>query len=365
MVEFSFDKDFIKRYRSFLDSKEYKFILDSSKTEYWDYQSKIINIEIAGNKVRLCGSSGFTIPPSSKTTQRIFERIKRVVENPKKVIPFFKEKIRNYNDRIKLLNFYDAFDKVMNHDRIADPTLSPYRINFMKLKEKAGVFASVSEIRKDYFASVKYTVTEFIVLAYYWFNILNGFLDIRKVKRIVEIGAGSGNLMSILHHHINNCVIIDVDLPESISHSILFIKDVFPSAKILMPNEVSGKNFNDYDFVYLVPNQIALIENDSIDLAINTSTFQELKHNQTQIYYDLIQMVCAQGSHFLCSNRVEKIPSGANPYTKECLEKPNRFSAYPWNPNNDILCYEVCRLYRLVQLDSVCIRLETINKAGS
>ncbi len=364
MVKLAFSEDFIKRYREFLGSQEYKYTASHCKTEYWDYQSSIIDIDIIGNKVKLRGSSGFTIPHSSNTASRILERFIKGVRNPTKVIPWLKKKIGIPENGIKLLNYYDAFDKVMNHDPITDPVLSPYRINFKKLKEKNGVFGSAYEIRKNYFAGRKYGVTNFIILAYYWFNILNGYLDLKKVNRILEIGAGSGNLMSLLHHYLNNCTIIDVDLPESLSHSILFIKDLFPSANILMPNEINGKskNFNDYDFVFLTPNQIELIENDSVDLAINTSTFQELTHEQTKIYFDLIQRCCTQGAYFFCSNRIEKIPAGKDPYIKECKNPPNRFSEYPWHASNDILIYEVCRLYRMVQLGSCFIRLEMINK---
>jgi putative sugar O-methyltransferase len=364
MVKLTLSEDFIKRYREFLGSKECNHLPKYSKTEYWDYQSSIINIDITGNEIKLNGSSGFTIPYSSKTTRRMLDRFLGGIRNPKKVIPFLKKKIGIPENGIKLLNYYNAFDKVMNHDPITDPVLSPYRINFKKLKEKKGVFNSVSDIRKNYFAGGKYGVTNFIILAHYWFNILNGYLDLKKVNRILEIGAGSGNLMSLLHHYLNNCTIIDVDLPESISHSILFIKDLFPDAKILMPNEVNGKNFSDYDFVYLTPNQIDLIESDSIDLAINTNTFQELTHEQTKIYFDLIQSCCVPGAYFFCSNRVEKIPAGKDPYIKECKNLPNRFSEYPWNANNEILIYETCKLYRLVQLGSCFIRLEIINKTN-
>ena len=72
----------------------------------------------------------------------------------------------------------------------------------------------------------------------YSFPYLNNWQE----KRVVlEIGAGNGNLMSILKSHASSTTtIIDIDLPETISHSVLYIASVFPSAKILMPNEVES-----------------------------------------------------------------------------------------------------------------------------
>lgn len=365
MIELFFTENFIKRYQEFLNSKEYKDIPNFSKSEYWDYHSELIDIKISGNKIKLTGCSGFYIPPLKKpTVLKISKRIIKVMKNPYLLISFLKEKIGMHANEISLLNYYDAFNKVLNHDPITDPDLSPHRINFKKLKEKNGILSSVNEIKSDYFGR-KYKVNDQIVRAYYYFNILNGYMDLKGIHKILEIGAGNGNLISIIHHKVSNCNIIDVDLPETLSHCILFIKDLFPEARILMPNEARDKNFNNYDFIFLTPNQIDLIENDSIDLAINISSFQEMTHQQIQIYFDLIQSCCAHGSYFLCGNRVEKIPSGEAPFVKECQNPPNRFSEYPWNDANDILIYEICRFTRLVQLDNAFIRLEIFNKKNN
>ena len=248
----------------------------------------------------------------------------------------------------------------MNHDPIVDPKLSPYRINFRKLKEKAGVIASVEDMQRNYFARDKYKLTDRIVLAYYDYNILHGYTDITRIRTILEIGAGNGNLLSLLSKLTNNATMIDVDLPETLSHAILYISDLFPKAKILMPHETKSDDFNCYDFVFLTPKQVYMIKDDSVDLAINTSSFQEMTHKQIEEYFQLIQRVGKNDSYFYTSNRVEKIPCGPDAYEKETSEPPNRFSEYPWNPVNKTLIHEISRLTRLVQLDNAYIRLEQI-----
>ncbi|HIH13202.1 TPA: putative sugar O-methyltransferase [Candidatus Woesearchaeota archaeon] len=160
----------------------------------------------------------------------------------------------------------------------------------------------------------------------------------------------------------NKCNIICVDLPETLCLSMVFIADLFPEAQILMPHEIGSNEFNHYDFVFLTPKQIDMIEDNSIDLAINTYSFQEMTHKQIEEYFQLIQRSCKNNSYFFTSNRVEKTPCGPEGCEKETSEPPVRFSEYPWNHGNEALIYEICRLMRLVQLDNVYIRLEKIKK---
>lgn len=203
-------------------------------------------------------------------------------------------------------------------------------------------------------------------MAYYFYNILNGHIDLTRIRRMLEIGAGNGNLLSLLHKSTNNITIIDVDLPETLAHAILYISDLFPKARMLMPHEAKGKikshSLDTVDFVFLTPKQIGMIEDSSVDLAINTHSFQEMTHKQIEEYFQLIQRCGKNDSYFFTSNRVEKMSSGPSAYDKETLEPPNRFSEYPWNPTNITLIFEICRLCRLCQLDNVYIRLEQIKK---
>ena len=50
---------------------------------------------------------------------------------------------------------------------------------------------------------------------------------------------------------------------------------------------------------------------------MSTSTFQELKHDQLEIYFDLIQRCCVNMAHYFIESRVEKIPAGEKPFEVE------------------------------------------------
>ncbi len=360
--EYYLSTDFIKRFRRYLSSKEYKDIPGYAKSKYWEYHSDIIDIDISGNKITMRGESGFYFPQGKDVTKRVKKNIIKLVKEPFRMIPFIKRKIGVQESTIKLLSYFDAFDKVMNHDPINDSTLSNNRINFKRLKEKPGMIISVDDMRQKFFAKDKYVLSQYMVKAYYYYCVLHGYIDLTQTKTVLEIGGGNGNLSSLLYSAINNCTIINVDLPETICFLIVFIADLFPEARILLPNEERLHNSDYYDFIFLTTKQTHMVEDNSIDLAINIDSFQEMTHKQIEVYFQLIQRCCKNNSYFFTSNRVEKIPCGPEGYKKETSELPNRFSDYPWNLANDVLIYEISRLMRLVQLDNTFIRLEQVKK---
>ena len=75
-----------------------------------------------------------------------------------------------------------------------------------------------------------------------------------------------------------------------------------------------------------------------------------------------MQKCSKNNSYFFTTNRVEKFAVGPDCFEKETNTAPIRFSDYPWRPENSILIYEICRLSRLIKLDSVFIRLEQVKK---
>ena len=249
----------------------------------------------------------------------------------------------------------------MTHEPVTDIDLAPYRIDFKSLSTKDGVVSSVEEMKRVFFARNKYQLNPQMVYAYYLSNIINGYIS-KKPNTILEIGAGNGNLASLLYHMLESTIII-VDLPETLCLSIPFIASLFPDVKILMPHESHLYDLDSYDFVFLTPSQIDTIDDNSVDLSICIHSFQEMTHHQIKEYFDLIQRACHEGSYFLCCSRVEKIPASFVE-GKETDVSVNRFADYPWNPNNEIIIYEICKLMRLVQLDNTFIRLERIVKDG-
>jgi len=286
-----------------------------------------------------------------------------LISDPFTAIGKLKEKFL-FKD-LRLLNYFDAFEKVFEHHPTADIKLSPQTINYKKISKIPGVLSKFDDIKVNYstITKNKYKVNGHIIKAYYFLNILHAYVNIKRPLTILEIGGGNGNLLTLLKGSSNNSTIIDVDLPETLSHAIPFIYDLFPNENILLPHEANDnslQNLEKYSFVFLTPKQINLIKSRSIDLAINIASFQEMKQVEINKYFELINRCSKHNSYFFCSNRVEKYPNSFS-HDDEITEPVNHFFNYPWNPSNKIILFEISRLSRLVNLDSGFIRLEQIN----
>ena len=186
---------------------------------------------------------------------------------------------------------------------------------------------------------------------------------------VLEIGAGNGNLISLIKSHLGSKCVINIDLPETLVLCITYLKDLFPNLKFLLPHEISSKidqkDLDDYDFIFLTPNQINLIDENIIDLSINTSSFHEMTKPQIADYFKLIQKISKNNSFFFNTNSVEKIPHDGNKkddeYKKRKEIAPNRFFEYPFF-DNEILIYQICRFTNFVQHIPFYLRLEKIKK---
>lgn len=362
MVSYNFSKEFVDRFSGFVNSTEYQKTSDYAKTDYWEYHADAINVLINGNTISIEGKSGFYVAPPRSAVTIFKNRAVRAVKSPAAIAKFATARIKpKAGKNVRLMDYFHAFDAVMSQKPVAEVDITPDRIDFRLLSKRDGIVSSIEEMRRVYFAGDKYRLNAQMIYSYYLANILNGYME-RKPETILEIGAGNGNLASLLHHTHGAKVII-VDLPETLCLSIPHIASLFPAARILMPHESGSDDLGSYDFTFLAAGQTATIKDSSVDLAVCNAAFQEMTHRQINEYFTLIQRACRDGGYFLCGSRVEKIPA-AFEGTNESDAPVNRFSEYPWNRDNRIVVYEICRLLRLVQLDNSYVRLEQIVKNG-
>ena len=132
---------------------------------------------------------------------------------------------------------------------------------------------------------------------------MRGFVGSESIKTVLEIGGGNGNFSSILHHDWAPVRVILMDLPETLAIAIPFLSNLFPHAKLLMPHEVKAHGLSDsFDFAFLTVHQMPILTDNSIDLATNFDSFQEMTHEQIQTYFKLVQRVCRNSGFFFSSN---------------------------------------------------------------
>lgn len=336
---------------------------DVAKSSYWQYHSRQLVTEIDHTgSVRVSAESGFYVPSPGSFGKRLLRRAVKGIRQPSLISKALGERFKARFGVPRLMSYYEAFDAAMKHDAVSDPDLSPWRVNHIQLARQPKVFPTSASVKKHYQSWSSYAATPSILNHYYDQNLMRGFISGTELRTILEIGAGNGNFPSIFYHDWSPVRIVLVDLPETIAVAFAFLANLFPKAKLALPNEMDRGLPDQFDFAFLTVDQLNVVEGDSVDLAINCHSFQEMTHKQIAIYFAFIQRICRHSGYFFTANRVDKIPCGPDSYAREQIEPPNRFSEYPWNANNEVLIYEISRLIRLVQLDDVAIRLERIRK---
>lgn len=361
--ELKVDYELAQRLQAFIRSDLFAISSHIAKSEYWKYHANQLHTTISKDSVNVEGESGFYVPQKASALHRAARKARKALLQPSKAVNWAVGQFMSRVSVPRLMSYERAFDAVMSCKDVADPDLSPFRINHAKLAQCQKVFTSTASLNKYYKNWSGYEASTNIITHYYYLNILRGCIGEAQIGTVLEIGAGNGNFPSIFYHDWAPIKVILVDLPETLAVAIPFLSNLFPKAKLLMPNEVQADGLSGpFDFAFLTVDQIEILADNSVDLAINCHSFQEMTHEQIEVYFKLVERVCHDSSFFFTANRVEKIPCGPDSFTVEQLEPPNRFAEYPWNPKNEKLVYEVSRLHRLVQLDGISIRLERVHK---
>jgi putative sugar O-methyltransferase len=352
-----------ERLSAFINSELFTVRSPVAKSEYWKYHSAKLQTNVTGNSIDVTGESGFYVPQQSSFLKRTARKMLGGVRQPAKVVHWATRGIGSLFAVPRLMSYDQAFEAVMNCDDISMPIVSAFAIDHRELARTPGVFASAAAVRRHYKLWSGYEASPNIYNHYYYQNILRRFIAAGQIGTILEIGAGNGNFPSILYHGWAPVRIVLIDLPETLAVSIAFLGSVFPDAKCAMPNEIQAGGLpKDFDFAFLTVDQLDLLGDSSIDIAINCHSFQEMTHEQIDVYFSLVQRVCRDSGWFFTANRVEKIPCGADAFSIEQVDPPNRMAEYPWNKQNEVLVHEISKFSRLVQLDAVSMRLERILK---
>lgn len=191
------------------------------------------------------------------------------------------------------------------------------------------------------------------LLAAYYANLIHLHLPRQRNSRYLEIGAGSGYLAALMRA-LHEFRVAIVDLPEIIPFSYLYLTRIFPEASVRLPHEVrsAGKFPAEAELVFLTPDQIDLIPDRSIDLAVNSASFGEMLPQQIAKYFSLLRRSLTPRGLFFTSNRVEKIMTPAVAGTGEASLEHGiavRFADYPWRPDDQDIFFGPSQYHRLIQ----------------
>lgn len=147
---------------------------------------------------------------------------------------------------------------------------------------------------------------------------------------ICEIGGGYGGLAHKLKVTNPNSSIIIIDLPEANILQTYYLNALHPkNVSLLYSDYVDQENrpqltkelIRRYDFIILPPWCANDIENEVVDLFINTRSMMEMTSETIDYYFDIISRSIRLDGLFYCVNRYEKSTVGY----------PVRISEYPFD----------------------------------
>lgn len=105
---------------------------------------------------------------------------------------------------------------------------------------------------------------------------------------VVEIGGGWGGFAYQFKKTCPNSTYVIVDLPQTMIFSGVYLKTIFPSARVFIYGEdghtLPPRDITEYDFVFMPHYSVPSFSLPHIDLAINMVSFQEMTTDQVQGY---------------------------------------------------------------------------------
>lgn len=110
-------------------------------------------------------------------------------------------------------------------------------------------------------------------------------------KRVVELGAGTGNLARILKTFYPGMQYVIIDLPDTLVYSMMFLRANFPDATwhfVTDPDTSVGGRKEDFIFVP-VGMECCLMDNTPFDAFINTASLGEMRHDAVKHWFDFFQ----------------------------------------------------------------------------
>jgi putative sugar O-methyltransferase len=161
----------------------------------------------------------------------------------------------------------------------------------------------------------------------YLFTLINEFiLKKNKIQKILEIGAGYGQLASTIIFN-NRCKYFFIDLKENLLLQVYFLSKTYPSLRIYIHKDediFDKKIINNFDlFFFTNINYFKACTQLEFDLVINSCSFMEMKKKKVEEYFWLIQKTLKINGFFFNHNR----------YFKDTSGDKIRFYEYPYDDN--------------------------------
>jgi putative sugar O-methyltransferase len=125
-------------------------------------------------------------------------------------------------------------------------------------------------------------------------SVMNADVDETEVRTIMELGSGYGRTAYVYLTLHPDCRYILVDIPPALYICEKYLSDLFEDRKIFSFRpferyEDIRKEYESADIVFLMPHQLELLPDKSVDLFINISSLHEMRIDQITYYFKVIE----------------------------------------------------------------------------
>jgi len=226
--------------------------------------------------------------------------------------------------------------KTIIHELIHYILQTPFRVQGGQFREFKKILRTAKKCHEYRNNNIRLgTLRQVITLAF-----LEDSIKISQLTEpIVIIGDGFGLMASLIlsHFHQLAAKVVVVNLTKNLLIDAVFIWKSVPDVSMaLVSNEIEYRNALKNDkirSILIQADNAKLIGQESIGLAINICSMQEMNLSIIKEYFDYIRKSKNQNTFFYCANRVEKIlPDGT----------VVNFLEYPWHSQDNILKDELC-----------------------
>lgn len=133
--------------------------------------------------------------------------------------------------------------------------------------------------------------------------IMHPNVDASKIATVLELGPGYGRTASVFLELQPNCRYVLVDIPPALFVAQRYLSEVFVNRKIFGFQtfddfESVRADFEQADIIFLTPNQLELLPDESVDLFINISSLHEMHMDQIRYYFKQIDRLTRHYFYF-------------------------------------------------------------------
>ena len=125
-------------------------------------------------------------------------------------------------------------------------------------------------------------------------SVMKADIDASEINTIMELGSGYGRTAWVYLTLHPGCRYLLVDIPPALYVCEKYLSDVFKDRKIFAFRpfehyEDIKEEYENADIVFLMPHQLELLPDNSIDLFINISSLHEMRMDQIRYYFKVME----------------------------------------------------------------------------